>query len=122
MDRVRFIEHLGRHIVLLDFAGITDLEQGLAAIAEAARFLGAQPVGGDTTTLTDVTGTRYDRRIVDAFKTMTARNRPIVTAAAIVSDSALHRAAISVIALFSRRKLELFDSRALALDWLATQG
>jgi hypothetical protein len=45
-----------------------------------------------------------------------------VKAAAIVSNSALHRAAISMVALFSGRKLEVCDSRAQALDWLATQG
>ena len=122
MDRVRFIEHKGKRIVLLDFVGIVDPQQGLAAVAEATRFIGAQPVGGNTMTLTDVTDTRYDRKIVEAFKEMTARNRPIVKAAAIVSDSSLHRAAISMIALFSRRKLEVFDSRAQALEWLATQG
>jgi hypothetical protein len=122
MDRVRFIEHQGKRIVLLDFAGITDPDQGLAAVAEATRFIGAQPVGGGTLTLTDVTDTRYDRKIVEAFKEMTARNRPIVKAAAIVSNSSLHRAAIGMIALFSRRKLEVFDSRAQALDWLAIQS
>ena len=53
---------------------------------------------------------------------MTAANRPIVRAAAIVSDSSIHRAAISMIALFSRRKLQVFDSRAQALDWLAEQS
>jgi hypothetical protein len=122
MDRVRFIEHKGKRIILLDFAGIVDLKQGLDAVAEATRFIGAQPVGGGTLTLTDVTNTRYDRKIVDAFKEMTSRNRPIVKAAAIVSNSSLHRAAISMIALFSRRKLEVFDSRGQALDWLATQA
>jgi hypothetical protein len=122
MERVRFIEHQGRRIILLDFAGITDPTEGLAAIAEATKFIGAQPAGGDTMTLTDVTDTRYDRKIVEGFKEMTARNRPIVRTAAIVSNSSLHRAAISMIALFSRRKLEVFDSRAQALDWLATQG
>lgn len=121
MDRVRFIEHKGKRIVLLDFAGITDPTQGLAAVAEATRFIGALPVGGDTMTLTDVTDTRYDRRIVEAFKEMTTKNRPIVKAAAIVSNSSLHRAAIGMIALFSRRKLEIFDSRPQALDWLASQ-
>ena len=61
VNRVRFIEYEGRRIILLDFAGITDLDDGLAAVAEATSFIGAQPVGGDTMTLTDVTDTRYDR-------------------------------------------------------------
>jgi len=116
------MEHMGRRIVLLDFVGITDLDDGLAAVAEATAFIGAQPVGGDTMTLTDVTDTRYDRKIVEAFKQMTAANRPIVRTAAIVSNSSIHRAAISMIALFSRRKLQVFDSRAQALEWLVTQG
>ena len=73
-------------------------------------------------TLTDVTDTRYDRKIVEAFKQMTTLNRAIVRAAAIVSNSSIHRAAISMIALFSRRKLHVFDSRAQDLDWLAVQG
>jgi hypothetical protein len=38
-----------------------------------------------------------------------------------VSDSARHRAAIAMIAVVSRRKLEVFDTRAAALGWLATQ-
>lgn len=121
MDRMRFIEHKGRRIALLDFSGITDPDEGLAAVATATRFVGAQPVGGDTMTLTDVTNTRYDRKIVEAFKEMTALNRPIVRAAAIVTNSSLHRAAISMIALFSRRKLEVFESREQALEWLAKQ-
>ena len=53
---------------------------------------------------------------------MAAKNRPIVRAAAIVSNSSLHRAAIGMIALFSRRMLEVFDSRAQVLDWLAAQS
>jgi hypothetical protein len=122
MDRVRFIEHKGKRIILLDFSGMTENVQGLEVVAEAIRVIGAQPVGGGTLTLTDVTDTRYDRQIIEAFKEMTARNRPFVKAAAVVSNSSLHRAAISMIALFSRRKLEVFDSRAPALDWLATQG
>jgi hypothetical protein len=122
MDRVRFIEHKGKRIILLDFSGMVDPVQGMAVIAEATRCVGTQPVGGGTLTLTDVTDTRYTREIIEAFKEMTVRNRPIVKAAAIVSTSTLHRAAISMVALFSRRKLEVFDSRAQALDWLATQG
>ena len=88
MNRVRFIEHRGTRIVLLGFAGITDVEQGLADVAEATTFFGAQPVGGRTMTRTGVTDTRYDRKIVDALKVMTAKNRPIVrtTGASTLAD------------------------------------
>jgi hypothetical protein len=39
MDRTRVIEHKGKRIILLDFAGIIDVEEGLAAVAEARRFV-----------------------------------------------------------------------------------
>ncbi|MFL5608726.1 MAG: hypothetical protein ACJ8AD_19880 [Gemmatimonadaceae bacterium] len=122
MSRVRFVDHRGKRIIVLDFAGIIDVEEGLTAVAEASRFIGAQPADGTSMTLTDVRDTRYDRRIVDAFKQMTAANRPIVKAAAVVSNSPIHHAAISLIALFSRRKIQIFESRESALDWLAAQA
>lgn len=122
MNKVRFIEHRTRRIVLLDFVGIQDVDEGLAAVAEASAFIGALPPDGTTLTCTDATDTRYDRRIIDALKEMTRRNRPIVKAAAIVSKSPIHRAAVSMLGMVSRRKLESFDSRERALDWLASQA
>ena len=122
MDRIRFIDHKRRRIVLLDFSGMHDSDAGIALIAEAGRFVQALPADGTALTLTDVTDTTYDRRIIEAIKTMTAANRPHVKAAAVVNKSAIHRAAISMVALFSRRKIEVFESRQPALDWLVTQG
>jgi hypothetical protein len=80
-----------------------------------------QTADGSHYTLTDVTRTRYDRQIVERFKEFTTHNRPYVRAAAVVSDSGIHRAAISMLALFSRRRLTVFDTRAAALVWLAEQ-
>lgn len=119
--RTRFIEHGGQRIVLLDFSGLQETEHGLAAVAEARAFIGALVPDGSHFTLTDTTGTRYDRKTIEAVKAMTVHNRPYVRAAAVVSDSSLHRAAISMIALFSKRRLEVFDTRERALAWLATQ-
>jgi len=116
--RVRIIQHAGRPIVLLDFEGITDRDDGLAAVAEARAFVATLPCDGSHCTLTDVRGTRYDRKIVEAFKGLTEHNRPYMRAAAVVSDSAIHRAAITMIGAFSRRKLAVFDTREAALEYL----
>ena len=118
---VSLLQHKGREVVLLDFSGITDPEIGLAAVDEAQAFMSRRAADGTTLTCTDITDTRYDRRVVDAFKAMTKANRAIVRAAAVVNQSAIHRAAIAVVALFSRRKIEVFDTREKALDWLVTQ-
>ena len=120
--RVRIIQHAGKPVVLLDFAGITDRDDGLAAVAEARRFVAMLPCDGTHCTLTDVRGTRYDRKIVEAFKDLTEHNRPYMRAAAVISDSAIHRAAITMIAAFSRRKLAVFDTREAGLEYLTRPG
>ena len=119
--RARFVDHGGQRIILFDFSGIVDTAEGLAEVGRAQAFMGQQRPDGSHFTLTDVTRTRYDRQIVERFKEFTAHNRPFVRAAAIVSDSGIHRAAISMIALVSRRKLTVFDTREAALAWLAEQ-
>ncbi|HET7457085.1 MAG TPA: STAS/SEC14 domain-containing protein [Gemmatimonadaceae bacterium] len=120
--RARFVEHDGQRIILFDFSGITDVELGLTEVEKARQFVAANATpDGSYYTLTDVTRTRYDKKIVDAFKVFTAHNRPYVKAAAVVSDSGIHRAAISMIALVSKRRIVTFDTRAAALEWLAKQ-
>ena len=119
-NRVRFIQHGTTRLILLDFTGIMDSEEGLTLIARAQAFIAALKPDGTHCTLTDVTNTRYDRRIIEALKRLTVHNRPFVKRAAVVSDSALHRAAISMVALFSRRQLEVFETRGAALEALGT--
>ena len=121
-NRTRFIDHKGKRVILLDFSGITNSDEGVAEIERARDFIARLEADGSHMTLTDVTRTRYDRKTVDAAKALTVHNRPYVKAAAVVSDSSLHRAAISMVALFSRRRLEVFPSRDEALAWLVSQA
>jgi hypothetical protein len=111
MNRVRFIEYLGNRIILLDFAGITNRDVSLAAVSEARRFVGTQPPDGSSLLLTDARNTIYDRHVVDALTQMAAANRPFVKAAAVVSDSAIHHAAIAMVA-FLRAEGSTCSTRA----------
>lgn len=121
MERTRLIEHNGVQIVLLDYSGLRDIEEGLREIAKTRAFVAGLPKNGSHLTLTDATDTAYDKRILDAMKDLTTHNKPYVKAAAVVSHSAVHRAAVSMVALFSRRNLSTFDTRAEALAWLVGQ-
>lgn len=120
-QRARFLDHRGLRVVLLDFEGITDPPEGLAAVAAAKAFIAKLPADGSACTLTDVRNTRYNKEIVEAFKDLTVHNRPYVRAAAVISDSSLHRAAIAMISVFSRRKLGVFATREEGLAYLADQ-
>ncbi|HEY0997788.1 MAG TPA: STAS/SEC14 domain-containing protein [Gemmatimonadaceae bacterium] len=121
MARVRFLDHRGQRIVLLDFHGITDPAQGFAAAEEARAFIAKLPADGSHFTLTDLRDTRYDREVAAKFRELTAHNRPYVRAAAVVSDSPIQRAAISMIALATRRKLGVFETREEALAYLSAE-
>ena len=83
--RARFLDHKGQRIILFDFSGITDPGIALTEVEKARMFMAQQTPDGSHFTLTDVTRTRYDRQIVEAFKGFTAHNRPYVKAAAVVS-------------------------------------
>ena len=120
-DRVRFIEHDGVRIVLLDFEGITDPEVGIAMAAQAKAFFARLKPDGSTLSLTDVRNTRYDKRVVDAFRDLTAHNKPYVRAAAVITNSTLHKAAISMVAMVTRRKLQVFETREPAIEYLVTE-
>ena len=117
-QRFRMLDDGGHPVILLDFSGITDREEGRAAVHAAQSFVATLPRDGSHVTLTDVRRTRYDRAIVEAFKGLAEHNRPYVRAAAVVSDSAIHRAAITMIGIFSRRKIATFDTREGALEYL----
>ncbi|HEX2779999.1 MAG TPA: hypothetical protein VHM30_10895, partial [Gemmatimonadaceae bacterium] len=51
--RVRFLDHGSLRVILLDFEGITDVAEALAAVAEARAFVGRQTPDGSHYTLTD---------------------------------------------------------------------
>lgn len=122
MSEISIVNHKGTDIILLDFVDTKNADAFVADVAAADRFIDRQPATARLRTCTDVRNTTFDRRVVDAMKNITRKNAARVTAAAVVSDSAIHRAAIGMIVLFSRRKIETFDTREGALDWLAAQG
>jgi hypothetical protein len=121
MERVSLMQYRGTEIVLLDFSGIKDSSQGLLEIARAKDFFARQPPNQQLRTLTDVTGSHYDSRTLEALKDLAAHNRPYVGVAAAVVQTALHRLAMNLAAMFARRKFTAFATREAALEWLVQQ-
>ena len=121
MERTRFIEHQGQPIVLLDLAGIKEEAELLAEVENARNFFATRIPDGSLRTLTHTTGSAYSRAAVDALRDLTAQNREYVRAAAVVTDSQLHRMVISTLALVVRRKMQAFEDLETAKDWLVQQ-
>ena len=121
MERTRFIDHRGKRILLLDYSGIQQPDQAIAAI-EASKRVVAQHPPHSLLVLTDVKDARYNSAVLQAMKELAAHNGPYVRASAIVGMGGLHRIAYQAVILFSRRKIQTFDQEEEALDWLVQQG
>jgi hypothetical protein len=118
---IQKIQRNGRQIVLLDLTNVTDPEVGVGKIAAAKAWFAQQAPDGSLRVCTDATGSRYDARILDALKDLATHNVPYVGVAAVVVPTAVHRVALNVASLFSKRRFTAFTTREPALKWLSEQ-
>ncbi|HET6231708.1 MAG TPA: hypothetical protein VFE05_16660 [Longimicrobiaceae bacterium] len=120
MDRTRFIEHRGKRILLMDYTGIRAPAEALEAIEASKGVVRLQPPKS-LRVITDVTGSHYDSTVVAALKELASHNTPFVTASAVVGVTGLMRVVLSGIIMFSKRKIQTFDTREAAMEWLVQQ-
>lgn len=120
MARTTFITDNGKRIALLDFSGILTEQEGLDAIAEAARLVQAERPKS-VYTITNVSGARFNATTLSAMKQLAADNAPYVRAGAVHGMGTLHKAAYLTVMYFSRRQIPAFDTYDAALDWVRKQ-
>jgi hypothetical protein len=121
MERTRFIEHRGRRVLLLDYAGVRDADEALREIERSKRVVSQQPPKS-LLVMTVVRDARYNAAVMQAMKDLAAHNAPYVKASAVVGMSGLHRIAYQAVILFSKRNIQTFDAEEQALDWLVSQA
>jgi len=121
MERTRFIDHRGTRILVLDYSGVKSADDALREIDNSRRIVALQPPKS-LLVLTNVREARYNTAVLQALKELASHNEPYVKASAIVGMSGLHRIAYQAVILFSRRKIQVFDEEAPAMDWLAQQA
>ena len=121
MDRVRFIDHQGRKILLFDFSNIWSVAEGAKAIDAAREYVAKLPKQGDLLTLVDVKESAFDDRVVNKLKELGAHNRPWVLAGAVVGMSTMQKIMFRIINSFNGRKLAAFNTREQAQEWLVAQ-
>jgi len=119
MDRVRIVTHRGARIVFQDFSSVQTPEEGMRAIEEARAFVEQQPKG--VLLLTDVTGSTFDQRVVDALKDLAEHHKPFVAASAIVGLSPIQRVVYATVVKITGRVIRPFTSSEEAMDWLVSQ-
>lgn len=115
--RIRFVEHRGVSILVLDFSGLD--EAGVLRTIDEARRVVARQAPGSVRTLTLVEDAQAATpRAAAAFRDAAEHNAPYVRAAAVVGLSPQQRVVYEAVMLFSGRKLHAFDDDAAAMDWL----
>lgn len=119
MSRVERIFHKGKEIVFLNFVNLAK-EEAAAATDEAKQVVKTFAEGA-CLTLTDVAGVKFDAAVAQAFKDMAASNAPYVRAGALVNVTGFQKVIYIGIISFTKRKLELFETREEALEWLIQQ-
>ncbi len=115
-SRIKFIRHEEKEILFLDFSN-SGTDEVLKIIEDAKRVISARPEGS-LLTLTDVTNARFNEKVGDGMKQLTAHNRPYVRAAAVVGITGLKKIIFGAVMAFAKRNIESFDDVEQAKQWL----
>ncbi len=115
-DRIQFVVHKDKRILLLDFTGCTP-EEVKSVTDEAMRVITAQPENS-VLVLADFTGAQFTKDAVNRIKEVTTYDRPHVKRAAWVGTETLPKVLYEAIKTFSQREFPTFATREEALDFL----
>ncbi len=119
MDRVRFLTHQGKQILLVDYSGCTR-QTLLDILKERERIVMAQPKGS-VLLLVDATGAQFSKDIVDEVKLVAVRERDRVKRAAIVGEETIPKVFSDSVRTFAVRDYHAFPTREAALNWLVKE-
>jgi hypothetical protein len=117
-DRIRFIDHRGKRILLADISNCTPREVEKLALLVPS-FVTSEP-RGSVLLLADFTGAEFDRIAIDRLKEATVFDRPHLKRSAWVGIETLPAIFFEHIKNFSRRELPKFATREEAMDWLVS--
>ena len=115
-DRIRFITHKGKQILLVDVSGCSPAE--LLKIARVVPIRVMAEPRNSILLLADFTGTEFDRAAITAMKEGAVFDRPHLKKSAWVGTDNLPRVFYEHIKNFSQRELPTFKTREEAMDWL----
>ena len=119
-DRIRFINHGKKKILLVDFSNCSANE--VEEIARAVPDYVTVNPHGSVLVLTDFTEAAFDRDALRAMKETAVFDKPFVKKSALIGTQSLPRGFHEAMTSYSRRDLMIFKTREEALDWLAADS
>ena len=118
MERVRFIDHMGNQILLIDCTECGPREL-VEVFKEVQQVVTSQPPGS-VLTMADFTDAEFDKAAADQMKLVAAYDRAHVRRSAIVGADFLPDVYYRGLLSFSARDFPVFKTREEALDWLVS--
>ena len=115
-DRIHFVEHHGKQILLLDFSHANANEMQL--LLEYVRITVAKHAHESVVTLADFTGAAVDHAVATKLKEVLTLDRPFVKKTAWVGAESIPHAFMENFHNFSQREIVMFKTREEAMDWL----
>jgi hypothetical protein len=115
-ERIRFISHEKKQILLVDFSNCSAVE--VEKIARAVPdYVTAQP-RGSVLVLSDFTRASFDQEAIRTMKESAIFDKPYIKKFAWVGAEHVPEAFGDSLKSFSRREFPTFNTRQEALDWL----
>ena len=115
-DRISFITHRGKPIMLIDFSQCAPKE--ILLLLEEIQRAVARHDRASLLTLADLTGAHIDRAVATRMKEVLVRDRPFVKKSAWVGVDSLPKVYYENMKTFTQRNFPPFQSREAAMDWL----
>ena len=118
-DRIHFIEHKGKKILLIDYSHAS--AQQMQLLLEHVRIKVAQHARESLLTLAEFEGAEVDRSVATKIKEVLTLDRPFVKKTAWIGTEHIPHALLEAFHNFSRRDIRTFKTKEEALDWLAEE-
>jgi hypothetical protein len=120
MERVRFITHLGKKVLLIDYSNLTDESEIMQMIEQREFIVDSQP-RNSVLTVINVTGAKFTKEVLTRAKEANVYDRPFVRRAAMVGVSENQKAAVDAVSMFAKREWGMFETVDQALDWIVNE-
>jgi hypothetical protein len=117
MDRVRFITHQSKQILLVDLTDC-NAEEVIELLTQVQMTTQER---NSVLTLCDLTGTQFSRAAITRMKEVAVFDRPYVKRAAMVGAESLPKVFYDALKTFSRREFLRFKTQEEAMDWLVRE-
>ena len=115
-DRIHFIEHEGKQILLIDASQVP--AQQMLLLLEYVQIIVAKHARESVLILADLTGAKIDRTVATRIKEVLTLDRPFVKKTAWVGAENIPHALMESFHSFSQREIVLFKTREEGMNWL----